>query len=328
MSSDMRAAGFPRLIEMHWWTSLRTRSALKRLVRDLDPGIALTLVDVGSAGGLKDRWQLLQGRVHSYCFDPREEATVRQELGRTVLPYAVGRETGMAEFLTTRFGNMSSILQPNAELLYRFQDREYKAEVVSIDTLPVRRIDDVVPGPTADALKVDAQGSELDILVGAQKLLGSGLLLAEVEVSFFERYIGQPLFGEIAAFMRSHGFELFDFYYLHHYYRTNRLMLRKYQIIPDSRSGQIAYADAIFFLSDAAFQAYLGSLPADGQSAVFAKFLLLLLIYGKFDCALQLFDERQLVLSESVRNTFAAFFSTLPPGRRRAAANRDGHVHA
>ncbi|MBI2884519.1 MAG: hypothetical protein HYY11_11540 [Candidatus Methylomirabilis oxyfera] len=47
--------------------------------------------------------------------------------------------------------------------------------------------------------------------------------------------------------MRSHGFELFDFYYLHDYYRTNRLMLRKYQIIPDSRSGQIAYADAIFF---------------------------------------------------------------------------------
>lgn len=313
---------------MHWWESLRTRSAFKRLVHDLDPDIALTLVDVGSAGGLKDRWQLLRGRVHSYCFDPREEATVRQEPGRTVLPYAVGRETGVAEFLTTRFGNMSSILQPNAEVLCRFQDREYKAEVVSVDKLPVRRIDDVVPGPAADALKVDAQGSELDILIGAQTLLRSGLLLAEIEVSFFERYIGQPLFGEIAAFMRSHGFELFDFYYLHHYYRTNRLMLRKYQIIPDSRSGQIAYADAIFFLSDAAFRAYLDGLPADGQSAVLAKFLLLLLIYGKFDCALQLFDERQLLLSESVRKTFTTFFSALPPGRRRSVANRDGRVHA
>jgi hypothetical protein len=66
---------------MRWGESLRTRFAFERLVRDLNPGIALTLVDVGSAGGLKDRWQLLCGRGHRYYFDLREVREMRRGMG-------------------------------------------------------------------------------------------------------------------------------------------------------------------------------------------------------------------------------------------------------
>ena len=81
---------------MRWRELLRRRSAFKRLVRDLSPDVALTLVDVGSVGWLKNP-------------------------------------------------------------------------------------------------------------IGARALLCSDLLLAEIEVSFIGRYIAQPLYWDVAAFIRSHG---------------------------------------------------------------------------------------------------------------------------
>ena len=304
--------------KMHWWDSLRARSAFGRLIRDIDDDVTLTLVDVGSIGGLKDRWRLLEGRLRSYCFDPREDALPREESGRTVLPFAVGRAQGTADFYRTRFGNMSSMLRPNADILYRFHNREFKFEVVSVEKLMIQRLDNVIPGSAIDALKVDAQGGELEVLLGAQKLLDSGLLLAEVEVSFIERYMAQPLFGDVAAFMRSHGFDLLDLYRLRHYYRTNRRVLRKYQMIPDSQSGQLSHADAIFFLSDAAFLSRLDRLAVVSKSSFLVKAVLLLLIYGKFDRALQLFEEQQSVLSESSRRPLALFFDRFPLPQRRS----------
>jgi FkbM family methyltransferase len=308
--------------KMHWWDLLRARSAFWRLIRDIGEDITLTLVDVGSVGGLKDRWRLLEGRVRSYCFDPREDALPREESGSTVLPFAVGRAQGTADFYRTRFGNMSSMLRPNMDTLHRFQDREIKAEVVSVEKLAIRSLDDVVPESAIDALKVDAQGGELEVLLGAQKLLDSGLLLAEVEVSFIERYMAQPLFGDVVTFMRSHDFELIDLYRLRRYFRTNRRVLRKYQIIPNSQSGQLSYADAIFFLSDAAFQSRLDRLAVASKSSFVVKAVLLLLIYGKFDRALQLFEEQQPLLSESSRRPLALFFDRLPLPQRRSVASR------
>lgn len=66
------------MVKMRWWDLLRARSAFGRMIRDIDENITLTLVDVGSVGGIKDRWRLLEGRVHSYCFDPREGATLER----------------------------------------------------------------------------------------------------------------------------------------------------------------------------------------------------------------------------------------------------------
>lgn len=313
---------------MHWWDSLRARSAFGRLVRNIGEDVTLTLVDVGSVGGLKDRWRLLEGRVHSYCFDPREDdASPREESGRTVLPFAVGRTQGTADFYRTRFGNMSSMLRPNADTLYRFQDREMKAQVVSVEKLMIRPLDDVIPESTIDALKVDAQGGELEVLLGAQKLLGSGLLLAEVEVSFIERYVAQPLFGDVVAFMRSHGFDLLDLYRLRRYYRTNRRVLRKYQMMPNSQSGQLSYADAIFFLSDAAFQSWLDRLAVVSKPSFLVKAVLLLLIYGKFDRALQLFEEQQSLFPESSQRSLMLFFDRLPLPQRRSDASRNKRLN-
>ena len=60
-----------------------------------------------------------------------------------------------------------------------------------------------------DFIKIDTQGSELDILEGSLDFL-SRTVGIEVEMEFVEVYKGQPLFDEVNSFLTRNGFNLFD----------------------------------------------------------------------------------------------------------------------
>lgn len=64
--------------------------------------------------------------------------------------------------------------------------------------------------PSCDFLSLDTQGSELDILKGAEVTLQNCVGL-QLEVAFAEIYKGQPLFSDIDAFLRSKGFVFVKF---------------------------------------------------------------------------------------------------------------------
>ena len=64
--------------------------------------------------------------------------------------------------------------------------------------------------PQCDFLSLDTQGSELDILKGAEITLNNCVGL-QLEVAFAEVYEGQPLFSDIDAFLRSKGFVFIKF---------------------------------------------------------------------------------------------------------------------
>lgn len=58
-------------------------------------------------------------------------------------------------------------------------------------------------------LKIDVQGAELDVLMGAQETLqGADLVL--LEVSFFEFFKSGPQFFDVLEFMNSRGFVAYD----------------------------------------------------------------------------------------------------------------------
>jgi hypothetical protein len=61
-----------------------------------------------------------------------------------------------------------------------------------------------------DFIKLDTEGSELDILKGAEKTLKNSVLGISVEVEFIKMYIDQPLFSDIDQYLRSLNFELYD----------------------------------------------------------------------------------------------------------------------
>lgn len=265
---------------------MRTNPLIEALPRDF----TLTLVDVGSAGGLNRRWRPFTPLLSSVLFDPREPAATG-DFGRAatrVYPVALGEKVGEAELYLTALPNMSSFLRPDPGQFARFGRKEGDAAIASTETVPIETLDELTrrDGFRADVLKVDTQGSELMVLKGAREALKS-TMLAEIEVSFFRRYVDQPLFADIQAFMADRGFELIDLLKLKRYRSSNSLNIRNAGIPSGERSGRIAYGDAIFLRSR---ESILSAAKADSGASLL-RAVVALVAYGKTDIAAQLIDE-------------------------------------
>lgn len=83
---------------------------------------------------------------------------------------------------------------------------EVQLSTTSLDAVALDRGE--VPGP--DLLSLDTQGSELDILHGASRLLATTVLAVQTEVEFHPFYEGQPLFGDICEFLARYGFDFVE----------------------------------------------------------------------------------------------------------------------
>lgn len=84
--------------------------------------------------------------------------------------------------------------------------KEIQVLATTLDTVVLDRNE--VPGP--DFLSIDTQGSELDILQGASRLLDTTILAVRAEIEMHPLYEGQPLFGDICQFLARHNFDLVD----------------------------------------------------------------------------------------------------------------------
>jgi len=64
-----------------------------------------------------------------------------------------------------------------------------------------------------DILKIDVQGSELEVLKGALTMLEKGRIkIIYTETYFQQQYINQPLFHDISLFVYNYNFDLQDIY--------------------------------------------------------------------------------------------------------------------
>ena len=123
---------------------------------------------------------------------------------------------------------MSSFLKPDADVFGRYRKKGADAKIVATEKVPVDRLDTLAKadGIRPDVIKVDTQGSEMLVLQGAEKSL-STVLVAEIEVSFLRRYVGQPVFAEIEAWMTERDFELVELHKLKRYRAANSLGIRQ-----------------------------------------------------------------------------------------------------
>jgi hypothetical protein len=86
-------------------------------------------------------------------------------------------------------------------------------EVVESVAVPSVTLARLFGGRPPDILKLDLQGAELLALQGAGERIAEVTALI-IEVEFNAIYEGQPLFGEVDAYLRRHGFQLFNLYEL------------------------------------------------------------------------------------------------------------------
>lgn len=290
------------------------------LVRSLPDGLRITFADVGSAGGLHKRWLAARPIISGLLFEPREGGKTEQRGNDTIYPIALGPEAGTATLNVTALPNMSSTLRPNAALLEGFRKKGGHTRIVETIDIPVDTLDALAKRESRqiDAIKVDTQGSELAILRGATDCLTGSILVAEVEVSFFQRYEGQALAGDVIAFMADQGFELIDLYRLKRYRRINEAGIGNISLGGGQRAGRLAYGDAIFFINEARLLARIEGLPGPEAEATALKAIVALLIYGKADMAAALFDRVGDVIGATLRKKIIA---------RLASFRRSGVLH-
>lgn len=261
------------------------------LLAALPKDFALTLADVGSAGGLNERWRPFRPVIQAVLFDPREASPsgALERGGARVFPVALGAAAGDATLHITALPNMSSLLEPDTEALRRYRKKGAHSEVTARETLKLASLDslEAAEGFQVDVLKIDTQGSELEVLEGAAGALDRSVVLAEVEVSFFQRYVGQPLFAEIEAFMRARGFELIELHRLKRYRAANAQRVTNIGLGSGQRAGRIAYGDAIFLRREEDIRAR----AAGDGGLTLLRAIVALAAYGKPDLAARLFTE-------------------------------------
>lgn len=289
------------------------------LMRALPDDFRLTLADVGSAGGIHRRWTPLRPVVSALLFEPREGGDIERKGADSVYPIALGERAGRATLNITALPNMSSTLMPNAARLARYRKKGAHTHVQSTIDIPVDALDAVATrdGRTVDALKVDTQGSEIEILRGATATLSGSVILAEVEVSFFQRYAGQALAWDIVAFMAAQGFELLDLSRLKRYRQINSAGIGNRSMGGGQRAGQLAYGDAIFLMGEERLLARIASESPEAAEATALKAILCLLVYGKADMAAHLFDATRAAIEPARATRIAAALHSLARGPLR-----------
>lgn len=127
----------------------------------------------------------------------------------TFLPYAIG--DGKEATLNVCYApGMTSLLEPDMEVLSHFHGFETWAEVIKKEALLTHRLDDLKEVQDIDFIKLDVQGSELAILEnGVEKLKST--LVVHMEVNFIPFYKNQPLFAELDLALRKMGFSFHKF---------------------------------------------------------------------------------------------------------------------
>lgn len=204
----------------------------------------LCFVDVGAFGATSQEVfrpaVLPDSRVVGFEGDRAEcerlNAAARGD--REYFPHLVG-DGREAVFRTCRSPWTSSLLEPDAALLSRYENLAELCEVVSRAPAVTVRLDDLDGLAEVDFLKLDIQGGTLAALQGAQRML-AGTLVVHAEVEFAPIYAGEPLFSECEAWLRARGFMF------HHFHGMEGRRVRADGAVVGRSPSQVLWADAVF----------------------------------------------------------------------------------
>lgn len=181
------------------------------------PEHKLRLVDVGAAEGLQQKWLKSAARIAPILFEPNasEAAKLRRGIsdrfGRSdlVLEIGLSNAVGAQKLNITQYWGCASLREPNRALLSKYRiGRAF--EIIRTERVTCTRYDELhrrgeVPAP--DAIKIDAQGYEYEVLQGFGSLLHDCLGI-ELETHLYPIYKEQKLLHDLVGLLARFGFVL------------------------------------------------------------------------------------------------------------------------
>ena len=182
----------------------------------------LTWVDAGSRGGFHEM-ALLRPFAHMYSFDADRsiEPGHLNFASFHHFPVALYSSAGEMDLHITYQPGMTSLLEPDEKVFVRHfglipGSRTWRRglTVLRRQNTKLRTIDVLLRDQgveRVDFLKLDTQGTELEILKGAKTYLSTGRIsIIKTEISFVPIYRDQCTFSDLDDFLRRHGFILVD----------------------------------------------------------------------------------------------------------------------
>ena len=176
----------------------------------------LYFVDVGGAKGVHPKWDPYRDHIFPVLIEPnpKEAAMLQQTLTDKfgcglVIDHGLSNVTEDAFLNVTQFWGCTSLRIPNSKFLERYRISDHFAIEDTI-AVSLTRYDSLVShkkAPAPDAIKVDVQGYEYEVLLGFGGLLETCIGI-ELEAHMYPIYEGQKLLGDITSFLDSFGFVL------------------------------------------------------------------------------------------------------------------------
>ena len=282
----------------------------------------LACMDVGAAGGVHDLWRPYSEFIEVDAFEPNEEACRRAAAASQPFvhwhPVALGAQTGAQQFYVLSAPTGSSFYPPNDDVQQFFNGSSYRriTRIVDIETLTIADFLHRFHRPMPNLIKLDTQGSELDILRSVDDSQWPAVFAIEVEVEFAELYKNQPLFCDVDGFLRSKGLVLFDLRTAREYCCAHddvAYYLKKYFDVSTGRndmSARLYAGDALYIRN------FLTEPPTSRDDLL--RLVATLLIYLYFDYAIYVCDVglEQGLLTASEHETLIAEIVAGAPRRR------------
>lgn len=151
-------------------------------------------------------------RVHAFEPIPRRARKLAKAFNTidavTIHPVALGKANTTARLHVARANTLSSLLQATCDGRNRYGKRLEEIDTVDV---PVRRLADyikfadILNENSADLIKIDVQGGELDVLLGAGEMLSSTRIVV-IEMSEKTTYQGQALAPQLDSHLEERGF--------------------------------------------------------------------------------------------------------------------------
>ncbi len=291
-----------------------------QIFQDLLGSNLLKCVDVGARGGMQKHWLPFLGAISVDAIEPDTVACKAQSEAKRPnehwFPIGLGGKTGTTTLYLLSKPSGSSIFPPSTKNMIDYSGESYGtvAREVPIDLMTFSDFITTYKRPLPNLVKLDTQGSELEILKSLNTEHHSELLAIQTEVEVVEMYKGQPLFFELDAFMRGQGYILYDFLPVcQNRYKNDQefFFLKKYLGLAKNRkdmSSRLLAGDAFYIKSpEEVLQA--------ANRVECAKLLLILTIHRFYDEAFWFIEEaevRGIFKNEEIIQLIAAVKAQAP----------------
>jgi FkbM family methyltransferase len=250
--------------------------------RDLFGDDKLLLIDGGAFGGVEQAWRAAAPLTRVVAVEPRPKRFGETADGDILLDVALDRTCGERDLYVA--GSMSSFIEPDLDAWVRFGfDRRPRQDRLRVRTTTLDAIVEEHGLRFVDFIKLDTQGTELDILQGGPKAVGELAIGMRIETLFVPLYKGQPLFADVDAYVRAQGFDLVDLDHFRRYVDT-----RTGDADPDTMKlsrGRLVVADGLYFRSPEWLAKRLGSLHAHDRNRTMAAAMVACVAYVRPDLA-------------------------------------------